>query len=47
MKAYDSIDVEGCQLVAIIGSLDRNEMGYLGQMVDYDLDGVMSFIRPW
>ena len=44
MKTYDSVDVKSCQLVAIIGSLDRNEMGYLGQMVDYNLDGVMTLI---
>ena len=44
MKAYNSVDVKGCQLVAIIGSLNRNEMGYFGQMIDYDPDGVMSLV---
>ena len=42
MKAYDSVDVEAGQLVSLVSCFDRNEMGYFGQMVDYDPDGVMS-----
>ena len=47
VKTYDSVDVESCQPVAIISGLDRNEIDHLGQMIDYDPDGVVSFIRPW
>ena len=40
------MNVQTGQLAAIIGGVNGDEMGHLGQMIDYDPNGVMTLIRP-